>query len=267
MHISVVKAMQVIRDEAKCFQRAEVAPLVAAAVEVANAYEEELSRSSVVSIISGPTINADEIAEKVSARLWAEGRLVRGMAQPLGMPPTPWHMADFDLVRDNAGNTVLDVDEIGVSLPQSVRRITARAVVEAVNAYFARGLLPHPPAQAATANSETQLPDTAGYPVDIPAAAEVPDRAGEKLQKAFDCEAISVVHEAYVKALNMASCKEERVALSLEGMRFAIAVLWMEAQLPAGELQPVNEAVQTYAADLVAKAYRGHRAGESPNAA
>lgn len=176
MDISVVKSMKVIRDAAMVAQDAPMAPLVAAAVEVANAYEESLSQQAIVSVGSA-ALSADEIAAKVVERFTVVGASMVKRPLPHGVPPVPWRTADFGLVLDAADTCVLSEDDIGINLSPVERHNAACSIVEAVNAYYGGPQQPSP-AEAATANSETQLPDTAGYPVPDYDAVEIPP-AGE----------------------------------------------------------------------------------------
>ena len=180
MDISVVKAMQVIRDAAMVAQRAEVAPLVAAAVEVANAYEESLSQQAIVSISAGPALSADEIARKVVEQFDIIAAERVAVALPDGVPPVPWRVdGDGDVwsASDRIFLSGLDLDAPVYEEGAASAFATVHAIVEAVNAYFGVRQPPSP-AEAATANCETHLPDTAGYPVPDYDAVEIPE-AGE----------------------------------------------------------------------------------------
>lgn len=179
MDISVVKSMKVIRDAAMSPLGAGSATLIAAAVEVANAYEESLSQQAIVSVGSA-ALSADDIARKVVERFTVVGASMVKRPLPHGVPPVPWRTADFGLVLDAADTCVLSEDDIGINLSPVERHNAACSIVEAVNAYYGGPQQPSP-AEAATANSETQLPDTAGYPVpdydavEIPPAGEAPE--------------------------------------------------------------------------------------------
>lgn len=176
MNLSVVKSMQVIRDAAKVAQRAEVAPLVAAAVEVANAFEELVSHQPVVSIGSGPLIDADAIAAKVVERFDIIAVERVKVAAPLGMSQLPWRYNDMGCIFSGPEDeNEVEVADLWVS--RDGIHADGRAIVEAVNAYFGGVSQPPTPAEAATANCETQLPDTAGYPVPDYDAVEIPPSA------------------------------------------------------------------------------------------
>jgi hypothetical protein len=180
MNLSVVKSMQVIRDAAKVAQRAEVAPLVAAAVEVANAYEDALSQQSVVSIGSGPLIDADAIAAKVVERLDVLAVERLQVPTPCGVPPVPWHVDSDDDVWSEDSRIFLSASDLQApvfSEGSASSVATVNAIVEAVNAYFGGVRQPPSPAEAATDNCETQVPDIAGYPVPDYDATEIPPSA------------------------------------------------------------------------------------------
>jgi hypothetical protein len=180
MDISVVKSMRVIRDAAMALQGAEVAPLVAAAVEVANAYEEALSQQSVVSIGSGPLIDADAIAAKVVERFDIIAAERVKVALPYGVPPVPWvYDSRHESVVSSDGFALFESHEVGCGdfNEHYDDCDTLEAIVEAVNAYFGGVSQPPTPAEAATDNCETQVPDIAGYPVPDYDATEIPPSA------------------------------------------------------------------------------------------
>jgi len=148
--IAAAVALAAIRDKGL----AKEADILEAAID------EALCDEPIVRIAGGMT--ADQIAEKVVQRLKSE------VQEPLppGVPPVPWraapggdssYSADDRLTLDDSDLLSTPVFQEGGASPSA----TIRAIVEAMNAYYS----PQTPAEAAAANSETGIPDTAGYPL------------------------------------------------------------------------------------------------------
>lgn len=265
MDISVLKSMKVIRDAAMALQGAEVAPLVAAAVEVANAYEESLSQHAIVSVGSA-ALSADEIAAKVVERLDILAVQRVKVALPDGVPPVPWRTADFGLVLDAADTCVLSEDDIGINLSPIDRHNTVRAIVEAVNAYYGCPQQPSP-AEAATANSETQLPDTAGYPVLDYDAVEIPESEVESLKEAVRCDGVKNVSAAIDASISVATCREQRLAIAMRAVKCGLAICWLDQGLQDQPMQPAFTEVMKRVSEVVQAAVKVDEAGQSPSAA
>lgn len=119
------------------------------------AIDEALCDEPIVRISGGMT--ADQIAEKVVQRLKSEVR------QPLpnGVSPLPWTYKEYsgDIV-DRDRSPIIDMTSANLGSEADVD-LHGRAIVAAMNAYYS----PQTPAEAASANSETGIPDTAGYPL------------------------------------------------------------------------------------------------------
>lgn len=125
------------------------------------AIDEALCDQPIVRIAGGMT--ADQIAEKVVAKLLEHTQVVGAklVQKPLpnGVPPVPWRMDDGDIVSDDDWVVVTgrDLPFYGDGLDE---QSTLQAIVAAMNGYYS----PQTPAESAAANSETGIPDTAGYP-------------------------------------------------------------------------------------------------------
>lgn len=147
--MDVVTALAAIREKGLT----EEADILEAAID------EALCDEPIVRIAGGMT--ADQIAEKVVQRLLEHTQVVGAklVQKPIpdGLPPLPWSFSSY-AVRDAYERSILwDMDiEADVNKP-----LTCEAIIAAVNAFYCP---PQTPAEAATANSETGIPDTAGYP-------------------------------------------------------------------------------------------------------
>lgn len=131
------------------------------------AIDEALCDEPIVRMSSGVT--ADQIAETVVAKL-LEHRQVAGakLSQkplPEGIPALPWELDSDGDAWSADGMLLLVHEEIGTEVScenHGVDRIrTVSAIVEAMNGYYS----PQTPSESAAANSETGIPDTAGYPL------------------------------------------------------------------------------------------------------
>lgn len=148
--------------------------LAAEADALEAAIDEALCDEPIVRMAGSPT--ADQIADAVVAKLLDHAqvigaKLVQKAASEV-MSPLPWFYDErSDVLRDADDEVVADLGESSNQL--ATDRENGRAIVEAVNAYFAPAQ-PPTPADAATANAETQIPDTAGYPVPDYDAVDIP---------------------------------------------------------------------------------------------
>lgn len=122
------------------------------------AIDEALCDQPIVRIAGGMT--ADQIAEKVVQRLKSEVQ----ERLPRGIPALPWRVDVQGDAWSADGLILLTEGDIGVAARCDAagvdRYATIRAIVQAMNGYYS----PQTPAEAAEANSETGIPDTAGYP-------------------------------------------------------------------------------------------------------
>lgn len=147
--MDVVTALAAIREKGLT----EEADILEAAID------EALCDQPIVRIAGGMT--ADQIAEKVVAKLLEHTQVVGAklVQKPIpdGLPPLPWSFSSY-AVRDAYERAILwDMDiEADVNKP-----LTCEAIIAAMNAYYS----PQTPAESAAANSETGIPDTAGYPL------------------------------------------------------------------------------------------------------
>ena len=109
-------------------------------------------------------LTADQIAEKVVAKLIEHTQVVGAklVQKPLpdGVPPLPWDMDQGDIMSDD-GWVVVTERDLPFHGDGLDRQSTLQAIVAAMNAYYS----PQTPSEAAAANSETGIPDTAGYPL------------------------------------------------------------------------------------------------------
>lgn len=123
------------------------------------AIDEALCDEPIVRIAGGMT--ADQIAEKVVQRLKSE---VQERFQR-GIPALPWEVDTQGGAWSSNGLILLTEGDIGVAASCEAagvdRYATIRAIVQAMNGYYS----PQTPSEAAAANSETGIPDTAGYPL------------------------------------------------------------------------------------------------------
>ena len=129
------------------------------------AIDEALCDEPIVRMSGGLTV--DQIAEKVVARLIEHTQVVGAklVQKPLphGVPAVPWTYGDStERVGSADGFVLFESLDVGCgdfgNYYDDVA--TLKAIVAAVNAYYAS----QTPAEAAAGNSETQIPDTAGYP-------------------------------------------------------------------------------------------------------
>lgn len=119
------------------------------------AIDEALCDEPIVRISGGMT--ADQIAEKVVQRLKSE------VQEPLpkGVSPLPWTYSEYSGdIHDRDRSVVIDMTSANLGSEAEVD-LHGRAIVAAMNGYYS----PQTPAEAEAANSETQIPDTAGYPL------------------------------------------------------------------------------------------------------
>lgn len=130
------------------------------AMTVVSELERVLSSQSVVQIKAGPT--ADDIADAVVAKLRAARK-----SAPDTLPPVPWQVDnDVECLRDANSKIIVFAEEFGNGVDDA-SMAAFRAIAEAINSYYLpHQPLPPTPAEAACANSETGIPDTAGYPVE-----------------------------------------------------------------------------------------------------
>ncbi|MDX1968056.1 MAG: hypothetical protein SFV23_12850 [Planctomycetaceae bacterium] len=130
------------------------------------AIDEALCDEPIVRIAGGVTADqiADKVVEKLLNRRQVVGAKLVQKQIPDGVPAVPWEVGKFGVTSEE-GRLVIDEDDMeltpvfaeGSASPAD----TMRAIVAAMNAYYS----PQTPAEAASANSETGIPDTAGYPV------------------------------------------------------------------------------------------------------
>lgn len=154
--MDVVAALAAIREKG----------LTAEADILEAAIDEALCDEPIVRISGG--ITADQIAEKVIARLLEHTQVVGAklVQKPLpdGVPPVPWAYHEKPESVTSADDFCL-FESLDVGCGDFGKHYgdiaTLKAVVAAMNGYYS----PQTPAESAAANSETQIPDTAGYPV------------------------------------------------------------------------------------------------------
>lgn len=131
------------------------------------AIDEALCDEPIVRISGGMT--ADQIAEKVVAKLIEYTQVVGAkLVQkplPIDVPPVPWTYSARTERVGSADSFVL-FESLDVGCGDFSKHYgdiaTLKAIVEAVNAYYCA---PQTPAESSAANSETGIPDTAGYPL------------------------------------------------------------------------------------------------------
>lgn len=147
--MDVVTALAAIREKGLT----EEADILEAAID------EALCDQPIVRIAGGMT--ADQIAEKVVQLLKSEVQ----ERLPRGIPALPWEVDTQGDAWSADGLILLTEGYIGVAATCNAagvdRYATIRAIVQAMNGYYS----PQTPAEAAAANSETGIPDTAGYPL------------------------------------------------------------------------------------------------------
>lgn len=136
--------------------------LTAEAAILEAAIDEALCDEPIVRIAGGMT--ADQIAEKVVAKLLEHTQVVGAklVQKPLpkGVSPLPWSYSEYSGdIHDRDRSVVVDMTLANLGSEAEID-LHGRAIVEAVNGYYS----PQTPADAAAANAETQIPDTAGYP-------------------------------------------------------------------------------------------------------
>lgn len=145
--MDVVSALAAIREKG----------LTAEAEAIEAAIDEALCDSPIVHRRGSPT--ASQIADAVVAKLLDNAqvigaKLVQKAASEV-MSPLPWFYDErSDVLRDADDEVVADLGESSNQL--ATDRENGRAIVEAVNAYFA----PQSPAEAST-----DIPATGGYPI------------------------------------------------------------------------------------------------------
>lgn len=133
------------------------------AMVVVRALEDELGESPIVHIEPGG-VDYARIADAVVERLDVIFVERVKTPQPDGMTPVPWRYNEMGCIFGGPQDeNEIEVADLWVS--QDGKHEDGRAIVEAVNAYFAPRTQSPTPTQAASANAETQIPDTAGYPV------------------------------------------------------------------------------------------------------
>lgn len=154
--MDVVTALAAIRDNG----------LTAEADILEAAIDEALCDEPIVRIAGGMT--ADQIAEKVVAKLIEHTQVVGAklVQKPLpdGVPPVPWvYHEKPESVTSADDYCLFESLDVGCGDFGNYHDdvATLKAIVAAVNAYYA----PQTPAEAAASNSETGIPDTAGYPL------------------------------------------------------------------------------------------------------
>lgn len=175
MDISVPEAIGLIRANAAATE-GEGQVSADLAMVVVRALEASLSDSGVVHIksTSQPTaIDYEKIADMVCERLDVIAVERVQTPQPVGMTPVPWRYNEMGCIFGGPqGENQIEVADLWVS--QDGKHEDGRAIVEAVNAYFSPTPRPPTPAEAASGNPETAIPDTAGYPVPDYDAVDIP---------------------------------------------------------------------------------------------
>lgn len=248
MEISVPEAIGLIRANAAATE-GEGQVSTELALVVVRALEDTLSESGVVHIkpqpVQAPVIDYDKIADAVVGRLDGMAAELVKKPAPEGMSPLPWRYNEMGCIHCGPKNDdEIEVADLWVS--RDDRHEDGRAIVEAVNAYFLPTPKPPLPAEAATANAETQIPDTAGYPVPDYDAADVPS-----VENATAEDPVAEFRAAFKKAVYGVVASGQMDDLCRVGMCSAVSILGFGAGLTNDELTLAVERISAGAVTTI----------------
>lgn len=192
------------------------------AMVVVRALENELGESPIVHVESGgvdyariAALMADDVADMVVKRLRAVLAKRQQVPAPAGMSPLPWRYSGMGCIYASD-----DTEAVDLWVSRDGVHEDGRAIVEAVNAYFSPTPRPPTPAEAASGNPETAIPDTAGYPLPDYDAVDIPSFENASQPTPSDSDPL---RHALADALASATSPDRRIAITSMCLRSAVA--------------------------------------------